>query len=197
MASAKGVWDALFILYVIWPALLLYHVMSHSGGYDALRRGIELMSRNELFGRRGAGLGVRVLPAGHRRLRHAHRRGRAPAGRIRHASGLRRGDTIIAHIWGQFYGTPRRGLVGHLAGRRYRRGDHGVDRSLQAALLISIQAVLGGFTTVWLYGRWAAIRSGWPAGAGHRRHPGLGQVAAVYVDPVLAAFCRPRRPWWR
>ena len=26
IAGAKGVWDAIFILYVIWPALLLYQI---------------------------------------------------------------------------------------------------------------------------------------------------------------------------
>ena len=49
VAGAKGVWDAVFILLVIWPALLLYQIMSQAGGYDALRQGITRMSRNELF----------------------------------------------------------------------------------------------------------------------------------------------------
>src|SRR5690606_18039344 len=49
VASAKGVWDAIFILYVVWPALLLYQVTDQAGGYDALRQGIARFSRNELF----------------------------------------------------------------------------------------------------------------------------------------------------
>lgn len=49
VSGAKGVWDAVFILAVIWPALLLYHIMDRSGGYEALRQGITRMSRNELF----------------------------------------------------------------------------------------------------------------------------------------------------
>jgi lactate permease len=49
VASAKGVWDAIFILYVIWPALLLYQVTKQAGAYDALRQGISRFSRNELF----------------------------------------------------------------------------------------------------------------------------------------------------
>jgi hypothetical protein len=32
----------------------------------------------------------------------------------------------------------------------------------QSALLIVIQVVLGGFTLVWMYGRWAAVRHAWP-----------------------------------
>ena len=46
VASAKGVWDAIFILYVVWPALLLYRVTDQAGGYDALRQGITRFSRN-------------------------------------------------------------------------------------------------------------------------------------------------------
>ena len=187
VASAKGVWDALFILYVIWPALLLYHVMSHSGGYDALRRGIELMSRNELFvivalgwvfasflqGIDGFGTPI------------------AGAAPLLVAFGMRPvyavAIPIIAHIWAKFYGTLG---VGWLATLQVVDIDAATTAStaLQAALLISIQAVLGGFTIVWLYGRWAAIRSGWPLVLVIAAIQGLGQVAAVYVDPVLAAF---------
>lgn len=187
VASAKGVWDALFILYVIWPALLLYHVMSHSGGYDALRRGIELMSRNELFvivalgwvfasflqGIDGFGTPIAVV---------------AP---LLVAFGMRPvyavAIPIIAHIWAKFYGTLG---VGWLATLQVVDIDAATTAStaLQAALLISIQVVLGGFTIVWLYGRWAAIRSGWPLVLVIAAIQGLGQVAAVYVDPVLAAF---------
>jgi lactate permease len=31
VAGAKGVWDAIFILYVIWPALLLYQITKQAG----------------------------------------------------------------------------------------------------------------------------------------------------------------------
>ena len=48
VASAKGVSDAVFIVYVVWPALRLYHVTDQAGGYDALRQGITRFSRNEL-----------------------------------------------------------------------------------------------------------------------------------------------------
>lgn len=49
VAGGKGVWDAIFILYVIWPALLLYHVMNQAWAYDALRLGMSRVSRNDLF----------------------------------------------------------------------------------------------------------------------------------------------------
>ncbi len=49
VAGAKGVWDAIFILYVVWPALVLYRVADRAGGFAALRKGIERFSTNELF----------------------------------------------------------------------------------------------------------------------------------------------------
>jgi lactate permease len=49
VAGGKGVWDAIFILYVVWPALFLYQVTKQAGAYDALRQGITRFSRNELF----------------------------------------------------------------------------------------------------------------------------------------------------
>lgn len=48
-ASAKGLWDAIFILYVIWPALLLYQVTKQAGAFQAMRLGIQEHSRNRLF----------------------------------------------------------------------------------------------------------------------------------------------------
>lgn len=41
LQTVKGVWDALFILYVIVPALLLYEVSKEAGAFHAIRRGIE------------------------------------------------------------------------------------------------------------------------------------------------------------
>ena len=45
VASAKGVWDAVFILYVVWTALLLYQIAAKVGAFDALRQGIMRFSR--------------------------------------------------------------------------------------------------------------------------------------------------------
>ena len=105
VASAKGVWDAIFILYVVWPALLLYQVTDQAGGYDALRQGITRFSRNELFivialgwvfasflqGIAGFGTPIAIV---------------AP---LLVAFGVRPvyavAIPIIAHLWAKFFGT--------------------------------------------------------------------------------------------
>lgn len=187
VASAKGVWDAVPILYVIWPALLLYQIMNQSGGYDALRRGIARMSRNELFivialgwvftsflqGIDGFGTPIAVV---------------AP---LLVAFGMRPvyavAIPIIAHIWAKFYGTLG---VGWLATLQVVDLDAATALSmgLQAALLIAIQAVLGGFMVVWMYGRWPAIRAAWPLVLIISAIHGVGQIFVVWLDPILAAF---------
>lgn len=187
VAGAKGVWDAIFILYVIWPALLLYQIMSQAGGYEALRQGITRMSRNELFivvalgwvfasflqGIDGFGTPIAVV---------------AP---LLVAFGVRPvyavAIPIIAHIWAKFFGTLG---VGWLATLQVVDLDEAttIAAAYQSGLLIIIQAVLGGFTIVWMYGRGPAIRHAWPLVLIIAAIHGVGQVIVALIDPVLAAF---------
>jgi lactate permease len=187
VSSAMGVWDAVPILYVIWPALLLYHVMDQSGGYDALRYGISRLSKNELFiiigigwvfvsflqGVDGFGTPIAIV---------------AP---LLLAFGMRPiyavAIPIIAHIWAKFYGTLGVGWLATLAIVNLDEPTT-LAMGLQAAGLMIIQAVGGGFMVAYLYGRWAAVRDGWPLILIIGAIQGIGQVAVVYIDPALAAF---------
>ncbi|WP_141733171.1 L-lactate permease [Oligoflexus tunisiensis] len=187
VSGAKGVWDALSILLVIWPALLLYHIMNKAGGYDALRQGITRMSRNELFvivalgwvfasflqGIDGFGTPIAIV---------------AP---LLVAFGVRPvyavAIPIIAHIWGKFFGTLGVGWLATL--QVVDLSDAEVTATaFQSALLIIIQTILSGFAVVWMYGRWPAIRHAWPLVLIIATIHGLGQVIVVFIDPVLAAF---------
>lgn len=47
---------------------------------------------------------------------------------------------------------------------------------------------LGGFTVVWMYGRWPAIRHAWPLVLIISMIQGGGQLILMRVDPVLSAF---------
>ena len=60
--------------------------------------------------------------------------------------------------------------------------------AFQSALLLLIPTFLGGFTVVWMYGRWPAIRHGWPLVLIIATIQGGGQLALTLVDPVLSAF---------
>ena len=185
VASAKGVWDAIFILYVVWPALLLYQVTDLAGGYDALRQGITRFSRNELFivlalgwvfssflqGIAGFGTPVAVV---------------AP---LLVALGVRPvyavAFPLIAHIWGKFFGTL---AVGWLATLQVVDLDDVRGTAFQTGLLLIIPTVLGGFTVAWMYGRWPAVRHAWPLIVIIAAIQGGGQAVLTLVDPVLSTF---------
>lgn len=187
VAGAKGVWDAIFILLVIWPALLLYEIMDKSGGYEAMRQGITRLSRNELFivvalgwvftsflqGIDGFGTPIAIV---------------AP---LLVALGLKPvyavAIPIIAHIWAKFYGTLGAGWLATLQVVDLDQAAI-MATAYQAAILIAIQTVLGGLMVVWMYGRWPAIRHGWPLVMIIAAIQGLGQIVAVAIDPALAAF---------
>ncbi len=187
VAGAKGVWDSASILFVIWPALLLYHIMNKAGGYEALRQGIVGFSRNELFvvvalgwvftcflqGIDGFGTPIVVV---------------AP---LLVAIGMKPvyavAIPIIAHIWAKFYGTLG---VGWLATLQVVDLDAATiaATAYQSALLLTIQVLLGGFTVVWMYGRWAAVRHAWPLVLIISAIQGIGQIIVALYEPVLAAF---------
>ena len=186
-AGAKGVWDSAAILFVIWTALLLYHVMNKAGGYEALRQGIVSFSRNELFivvalgwvftsflqGIDGFGTPIVVV---------------AP---LLVAIGMRPVHAvaipIIAHIWAKYFGTLG---LGWIATMQVVELDPATAAAMgtQTAWLMVIQVLLGGFTIVWMYGRWAAIRHAWPLILILSAVQGVGQVFVVQFQPVLAAF---------
>ena len=186
-ASGKGVWDAIFILYVIWPALLLYQVTKQAGAYDALRRGISRFSRNELFiilalswvfssflqGIAGFGAPVAVV---------------VPlliAVGVKPVYAVAFG--VLAHAWARFFGTL---AVGWLATIRVTELDEGIQTraAFESGLLILISCYLGGFLVVWLYGRWAAVRHAWPLVLILGTILGVGQMLTTLFSPELSTF---------
>jgi lactate permease len=54
--------------------------------------------------------------------------------------------------------------------------------------MLTLQVVMGGFMVVWMYGRWAAVKHGWPLVVILSAIQGLGQFPSVLIDPALAAF---------
>ncbi|WP_345603714.1 L-lactate permease [Pseudonocardia adelaidensis] len=187
VASGKGVWDAIFILYVIWPALLLYQVTKQAGAYDALRQGISRFSRNELFiilalswvfssflqGIAGFGAPVAVV---------------VPlliAVGVRPVYAVAFG--VLAHAWARFFGTLG---VGWLATVRVADLDEAIQTraAFESGLLILISCYLGGFLVVWLYGRWPAVRHAWPLVLILGTILGVGQMLATLFSPELSTF---------
>jgi lactate permease len=185
VASAKGVWDAIFILYVIWPALLLYQITKQAGAYDALRQGIAKFSRNDLFiilalswvfasflqGIVGFGAPVAVV------VPLLITVGVKPVYAV--AMG------VLAHAWARFFGTLG---VGWLALLRVSNVEDVVRAAYESALLILIPTYLGGFLVVWLYGKGPAVRHAWPLVMILGTILGVGQLLVALFSPELSTF---------
>jgi lactate permease len=186
VASAKGVWDALFILYVIWPALLLYQITKQAGAYDALRQGIARFSRNNLFiilalswvfasflqGIVGFGAPVAVV------VPLLITVGVKPVYAV--AMG------VLAHAWARFFGTLG---VGWLALLRVSNVEDVVRTAYESSLLILIPTYLAGLLVVWLYGKGPAVRHAWPLVLILGTILGVGQLlVATFISPELSTF---------
>ncbi|MEX2397884.1 MAG: L-lactate permease [Balneolales bacterium] len=185
VAGGKGVWDAIFILYVVWPALLLYQITERAGAFDALRKGIERFSSNELFlvlafgwvfasflqGIAGFGTPIAVV---------------AP---LLLALGVRPiyavAIPLIGHAWANMFGTL---AVGWLATLQVIDIQDLMETVFQTAILLWIPNLVSGFAIAWLFGRMAAVRHAWPMVAIISFIHGGGQLALVLWDPVLSTF---------
>lgn len=185
VAGGKGVWDAFFILYVVWPALLLYRITERAGAFDALRKGIERFSSNDLFlvlafgwvfasflqGISGFGAPIAVA---------------AP---LLIAFGVRPlyavAIPLIGHAWANMFGTLS---VAWLATLQVIELENQILTAFQTAILLWIPNLASGFAIAWLFGRMAAVRVAWPMILIISSIHGGGQLGLVLWDPVLSAF---------
>jgi lactate permease len=185
VASAKGAWDSVFILYVIWPAMILYLLGKSSGAFDALGKEIVHFSKNEMFLVLGfgwvfasffqgiSGFGTPVAVA-------------AP---ILVALGVRPvyavAITLIGHAWANFFGTLS---VSWIATLQVVDLQDPVTTAVQSAILLGVINLAGGMMLAWLYGRGPAVKHAMPMILSIAAIHGGGQVLLSGVNPVLSNF---------
>lgn len=183
--SVKGVWDALFIAYVIVPALLLYEVTDEAGAFHSIRRGIEAITPNSLvhvlafawifpsFLQSVTGFGAPVAVA-------------AP---LLVALGVRPVWAvvlpIIGHAWAKTFGTLG---VAWEALMRVAPVDDQAMATLMACTMLGLVCLLGGVTIAWLYGRWRGLGEAWPVLLACSAIHALGQAGMAMVAPNLATL---------
>ncbi len=185
VAGGKGVWDAIFILYVIWPALLLYRVADRAGAFVALREGIERFSNNELFlvlafswvfasflqGITGFGAPIAIV---------------AP---LLVAIGVRPVYAVvlplIGHAWANLFGTL---AVAWLATLTVVDLQDQAAAAFQTAILLWIPNLMAGLGIAWLFGRRAAVIHALPMVAIISGIHGGGQLLLTLWNPVLGTF---------
>ncbi len=185
VAGGKGLWDAIFIQYVVWAALLLYLVTVRAGAFDALRRGFLSFSKNELFlvlaigwvfasffqGIAGFGAPIAVT---------------AP---LLIGIGVRPVYAVIipliAHAWAKMFGTL---AVGWLAMLNVTDVMDPTRTAVENAILLWLINLLGGLAVAWFYGKMAGVRQALPMILIISLIHGGGQLALMYVNPILSTF---------
>ncbi|MES3518509.1 MAG: L-lactate permease [Natronomonas sp.] len=180
IASAKGVWDAVFILYVIIPALIFYHVIDRADGFDALRIRIKSFTSNELFlvlafgwvfvsfMQSISGFGTPIVVVAPLLLALGVKPVYAVA------------IPLIGHAWANTFGTLG---VAWLALEQVVAMQSVAMTALALAALLWIPNLVAGFSISWLYGRMDAVRYALPMILVISLIHGGGQLAAVTVIP--------------
>lgn len=189
MESAKGIWSALTVLLVVWPAILLFEVASEARAFRVFRAGMQRFTPNELLqllilgwifvsflqGITGFGVPVAVgapLLVGI---------GVTPLWAVI--------IPLLGHSWANTFGTlavawdalvGQTGLAGNLPLL--------LRTALWAGIFIWIWNIILGVAICWFYGKLPAVKKGLPAVLIMSLIQGGGQLLITQVNQTLAAF---------
>lgn len=205
LQTVKGIWDAMFILYVIVPALLLYEVSRSAGSFQAIRRGIESYTQNEL---------IHVLAIGW--VFSSFLQGitgfGAPAAvtaPLLVAFGVKPFWAVIialtGHTWANTFGTLGVAWEGLTAVTDMQ--DPGAT-AIAAAVMLLAANLLAGLLIAWMFGRRKGLLESLPAVLIIGLIHGGGQLLLAPIAPTLAnfvpgtlalgaVFALSRSPWYR
>jgi lactate permease len=185
VAGAKGVWDAVPILLVIFAALLLYRIGTAAGAFHALRVGVEQQSRNSMFlvlafgwvfasftqGIAGFGAPIAIV---------------APilvALRVRPVYAVV--IPLIGHAWAKFFGTLG---VGWVATLQVTEVEDPRMTALLTSLLLLIPIFAAGFAIAWMVGRAPGVKHALPMVLVVGTVLGVGQIGFSFISPELSSF---------
>lgn len=187
LQSVKGTWSALTILYVVWPAILIYEVTREADAFEPFRRGITRLLPHPLlqvmaFGWAFAsflqgitGFGVPIAVC-------------AP---LLVGIGVRPLYAVViplvGHAWNNTFGTLAVAWLG-LEEVTDLSPAAAATTALYASAFIWILNIVGGLLVCWIYGRTRGIREGLPAVIPiSLAHGGLTLVLSQWND-VLNGF---------
>ena len=209
MEAVKGVWSALAVLIVIWPAIFLYETVNEAGAFQVFRKSMGQFTKNELlqimmigwvfasFLQGITGFGVPVAVG-------------AP---LLIGIGVKPFWAVIipliAHTWGNTFGTLaaawdalviQANLIDNAAMLSHT--------ALWATSFIWIWNLFTGLMLCWFYGKGKALKKGFPAVLVISLIQGGGQMLMGQLHTTLACFLpccvslgaillMGRSPWYR
>ena len=187
MEAGKGAWNAATILLVIWPALFSYELTCESGGFQAIRQGIQALTRHELmqililgrvfpsFLQGITGFGVAVAVG-------------AP---LLLSIGVRPFYSIIivllCHCWGATFGTLALAWEALTAQAGMDPAQTAYAAVITAAMLW-IYNLLCVLISLWLYGKGRAVKEAGPAAALLSLIMGGGELILAPINAVISCF---------
>ena len=186
---AKGVWDAVIILLIIWAAILLYHVGDEAGAYGVIRDGMQRLLPNELlqilamgwvfesFLQGITGFGVPVAVG-------------APL-----LIGIGVGPVwavimpLICQAWGNTFGTLAAAwdALANFGGLTVGSAMYWKAASW-ASLFLWLWDIATGFIICWFYGKGKAVRKGFKAVMILSTIQGGGEFLLSQVNTTLCCF---------
>lgn len=181
----KGLWEAFFILLVVWFALLLYHITDKAGAFKVIREEIQNHSENYLFlvlafgwvfasflqGVAGFGVPIAVV---------------AP---LLVGLGVKPVPAIviplIGHAWANMFGTLG---VGWIATVNTVSIEHTTLTLIYTGILLWIPNIIGGLMICWIFAKWKGIKEGFLIVIVISLIHGGGQLAMVAFNAELSSF---------
>ncbi len=185
IATVKGLWDAFFILYIVWTALALYQVARTAGVFASFCAAVRAFTPNRLvqffalalvfvlFLQATAGFGTPIAVAAPLLIGLGIR----PVYAVAFA--------LIAHVWGNSFGVLAIAWIGM---NLVVTVAQPVSTVVLAAVLLAVAVLASALTLAYALGGRLALRDGWPMLAVLVAIYGLGQIAIVPFIPELAAL---------
>jgi lactate permease len=185
VGAGKGIWDGIFILYVVWPALLLYIVTKEAAAFEAIRQHIQKVTENQLFlvlafgwvfasflqGIAGFGAPIAIV---------------AP---LLVGIGVNPIMAVviplIGHAWANLFGTL---AVAWEATTLVVDIIDEPTTTFYSGILLWIPNLLSGFFICYLFGKWKAVKTGFWAVIIISLIHGGGQLILTQVNPTLSNF---------
>lgn len=187
--SAKGIWNSLIILLIVWTAILMYQVGSEARAFQVIRNGMRKLIPNELllvlamgwiiesFLQGITGFGVPVAVGAPLLIGI----GVAPVWAVI--------IPLFGQAWGNTFGTLAAAWDSLAMSAGLNVGSEAyMLTALWAAGLLWLWTTIGGFAMCWFYGRWAALQKGFVAVAVLSIIQGGGEFLFSQVNTTLCAF---------
>lgn len=187
--SAKGVWNALPILLIVWTAILLYQVGNEAKAFIVIRSGMRKLLPNELLLVLAMGRGITSFLQGITGFGVPVAVGAPLLIGIGVDPVWAVIIALIGQSWGNTFGTLGAAWDSLAMTTGLTAGSEGyLVTAFWTAMFILFWNIVGGLATCWFYGKGRALKKGLPAILIISVIQGGGEVLLSQVNTTLCCF---------